>query len=175
MFAFLLTLFCLVRLNQVYRNKNIQVNILQVNIQVTGVTCCHCRKYFFYFSKSLIEQFQTIPLQEEVVHLKSYIKVQDAEWLNVLLFLFINISDYWSWLSDVFLFPVLCPQVFAVRSGGATGVVVKGPEDKSSVAFRYLGLCRNIWRASVCDWLHLRTSYKQTFDISSLNVLLHLH
>ncbi|XP_064805606.1 regulator of MON1-CCZ1 complex isoform X2 [Oncorhynchus masou masou] len=27
-------------------------------------------------------------------------------------------------------------QVFAVRSGGATGVVVKGPEDKSSVAFR---------------------------------------
>lgn len=28
-------------------------------------------------------------------------------------------------------------QVFAVRSGGATGVVVKGPDDKSSVAFRY--------------------------------------
>ncbi|KAK6491090.1 regulator of MON1-CCZ1 complex-like [Huso huso] len=27
-------------------------------------------------------------------------------------------------------------QVFAVRSGGATGVVVKGPDDKSSVAFR---------------------------------------
>uniref|UniRef100_A0A667Z938 Regulator of MON1-CCZ1 n=1 Tax=Myripristis murdjan TaxID=586833 RepID=A0A667Z938_9TELE len=29
-------------------------------------------------------------------------------------------------------------QVFAVRSGGATGVVVKGPDDKNSVAFRYL-------------------------------------
>uniref|UniRef100_A0A8B9HEU5 Regulator of MON1-CCZ1 n=1 Tax=Astyanax mexicanus TaxID=7994 RepID=A0A8B9HEU5_ASTMX len=27
-------------------------------------------------------------------------------------------------------------QVFAVRSGGATGVVVKGPEDKSPIAFR---------------------------------------
>uniref|UniRef100_A0A8C7VZV7 Mic1 domain-containing protein n=1 Tax=Oncorhynchus mykiss TaxID=8022 RepID=A0A8C7VZV7_ONCMY len=27
-------------------------------------------------------------------------------------------------------------QVFAVRSGGATGVVVKGPDDKNSVAFR---------------------------------------
>ncbi|CAL1596372.1 unnamed protein product [Knipowitschia caucasica] len=27
-------------------------------------------------------------------------------------------------------------QVFAVRSGGATGVVVKGPDDKSSLAFR---------------------------------------
>ncbi|MBN3310937.1 RMC1 protein, partial [Amia calva] len=27
-------------------------------------------------------------------------------------------------------------QVFAVRSGGATGVVVKGPDDKSTVAFR---------------------------------------
>ncbi|XP_041102073.1 regulator of MON1-CCZ1 complex-like isoform X2 [Polyodon spathula] len=27
-------------------------------------------------------------------------------------------------------------QVFAVRSGGATGVVVKGPDDKSSIAFR---------------------------------------
>ncbi|XP_053097706.1 regulator of MON1-CCZ1 complex isoform X2 [Pangasianodon hypophthalmus] len=27
-------------------------------------------------------------------------------------------------------------QVFAVRSGGATGVVVKGPEDKNSIAFR---------------------------------------
>lgn len=32
---------------------------------------------------------------------------------------------------------VLLLQVFAVRSGGATGVVVKGPDDKSSVAFRY--------------------------------------
>uniref|UniRef100_A0A3Q0SQV8 Regulator of MON1-CCZ1 complex N-terminal domain-containing protein n=1 Tax=Amphilophus citrinellus TaxID=61819 RepID=A0A3Q0SQV8_AMPCI len=29
-------------------------------------------------------------------------------------------------------------QVFAVRSGGATGVVVKGPDDKSSVAFRFV-------------------------------------
>lgn len=29
-------------------------------------------------------------------------------------------------------------KVFAVRSGGATGVVVKGPDDKSSVAFRYI-------------------------------------
>uniref|UniRef100_A0A8C9SSH7 Regulator of MON1-CCZ1 n=1 Tax=Scleropages formosus TaxID=113540 RepID=A0A8C9SSH7_SCLFO len=28
-------------------------------------------------------------------------------------------------------------QVFAVRSGGATGVVVKGPDDKNSIAFRY--------------------------------------
>lgn len=35
-------------------------------------------------------------------------------------------------------------KVFAVRSGGATGVVVKGPDDKSSVAFRYISLCRNI-------------------------------
>lgn len=31
-------------------------------------------------------------------------------------------------------------QVFAVRSGGATGVVVKGPDDKSSVAFRYVSI-----------------------------------
>lgn len=34
--------------------------------------------------------------------------------------------------------PVFCLQVFAVRSGGATGVVVKGPDNKSSVAFRYI-------------------------------------
>lgn len=38
-------------------------------------------------------------------------------------------------LSSVFFL-----QVFAVRSGGATGVVVKGPDDKSSVAFRFVDL-----------------------------------
>lgn len=29
-------------------------------------------------------------------------------------------------------------QVFAVRSGGATGVVVKGPDEKSTVTFRFV-------------------------------------
>lgn len=38
-----------------------------------------------------------------------------------------------SYISAVFFL-----QVFAVRSGGATGVVVKGPDDKSSVAFRFV-------------------------------------
>lgn len=31
---------------------------------------------------------------------------------------------------------LLFPQVFAVRSGGATGVVVKGPDDRNPISFR---------------------------------------
>ena len=49
--------------------------------------------------------------------------------------------DVYPSLTLISVGPVLmCLQVFAVRSGGATGVVVKGPDDKNSIAFRYLSL-----------------------------------
>ena len=34
-------------------------------------------------------------------------------------------------------FPVVI-QVFTVRSGGAAGVVVKGPDEKTSITFRFV-------------------------------------
>lgn len=54
--------------------------------------------------------------------------------------------------------------MFAVRSSGATGVVVKGPDDKSSVAFRYVRSDQN--KSDEAD-MFVASRSKVTRDASS--------
>uniref|UniRef100_A0AC11D823 Uncharacterized protein n=1 Tax=Ovis aries TaxID=9940 RepID=A0AC11D823_SHEEP len=46
-------------------------------------------------------------------------------------------------------------QVFAVRSGGATGVVVKGPDDRNPISFRFLFIWLSQVFVAACGFFSL--------------------